>query len=57
MAKVDRIVRDPRTTRGMMEMTRLGKYYRIWSGFNINHLSLNTIKATSSVSASLPFIP
>ncbi|KAF8313946.1 uncharacterized protein EI90DRAFT_3136315 [Cantharellus anzutake] len=47
-AKVDRISRDPRTTRGMMEMTRMGKYYRDWSGFNINHLSLNTIKATSS---------
>ncbi|KAF8315995.1 uncharacterized protein EI90DRAFT_3021735 [Cantharellus anzutake] len=51
-AKVNRISRDPRTTRGMMEMTRMGKYYHDWSGFNINHLSLNTIKATSSTATS-----
>ena len=54
LRKFERIARDPRTTRGMMEMTRLGKYYRDWSGFNINHLAVETLNFTASVSAVLP---
>jgi hypothetical protein len=48
--KFKTVVRDHRTTQGMMEMTRLGKYYRVWRGFNINHLDGHTIGSTSSVS-------
>ncbi|KAF8314833.1 uncharacterized protein EI90DRAFT_3089466 [Cantharellus anzutake] len=46
--KFGTIVMDHRTTRGMMEMTRIGRYYRDWSGFTVNHISTRTVKMTSS---------
>ena len=49
--KLERIARDQRTTCGMMEMTRLGKYYRNWSGFNVNHISMETLNMMASVRA------
>jgi hypothetical protein len=48
--KFEKLAKDPRTTHGLMEMTRLGKYYRTWNGFTVNHLSGETLNSTASVS-------
>ncbi|KAF8342353.1 uncharacterized protein EI90DRAFT_3011842 [Cantharellus anzutake] len=44
--KLQRIAADERSNRGLMELVRVGKYYRDWKGFTINHISTKLLGHT-----------
>ncbi|KAF8324684.1 uncharacterized protein EI90DRAFT_3019442 [Cantharellus anzutake] len=47
--KLNRIGADERSNRGLMELVRVGKYYRNWKGFTINHIATKLLGTACAV--------
>ncbi len=51
--KLNRIGADERSNRGLMELVWVGKYYRNWKGFTINHIPTKLLGTACAVGDSI----